>query len=99
MQCTQCMQCPRVNYLACVDLICDSMHDIKHHVGFEMLAASHLTLHVVCWVGCFCARQVWSAGMVMGLIDDIPTCEALVHGMVAEAEAIISGRLAGMLVK
>ena len=37
--------------------------------------------------------------MVMGLIDDVPTCEALVHGMVAEAEAIIRGRLAGMLTK
>ena len=33
----------------------------------------------------------------MGLIDDVPTCEALIEGMVAEAEAIITGRLASMV--
>ena len=41
--------------------------------------------------------SVWSAGAVMGLIDDIPTCEALVEGMVKEAEDIIRGRLAEMV--
>ena len=42
--------------------------------------------------------SVWSAGQVMGLIDDIPTCKVLVSRMVAEAEAIIAGRLPRMLV-
>ena len=32
----------------------------------------------------------------MGVIDDIPSCEALVQGMVDEAEAIIKGRLMAM---
>eukprot|EP00697_Spironema_sp_BW2_P009766 gnl/Spiro4/24769_TR12314_c0_g1_i1.p1 gnl/Spiro4/24769_TR12314_c0_g1~~gnl/Spiro4/24769_TR12314_c0_g1_i1.p1 ORF type:complete len:347 (-),score=106.06 gnl/Spiro4/24769_TR12314_c0_g1_i1:110-1111(-) len=36
---------------------------------------------------------VWSAGPVMGLIDDIPTCKELLERMVKEAEEIISGRL------
>src|SRR5215218_9460639 len=40
---------------------------------------------------------VWSAGMVQGLIHDIPTCAELVHRIVAEAEAIIGRRLAGMM--
>ncbi|TPX33186.1 nitronate monooxygenase [Synchytrium microbalum] len=39
---------------------------------------------------------VWSAGQVLGLIDDIPSCEALLTRMVAEAEDIIKGRLARM---
>lgn len=42
-------------------------------------------------------RGVWSAGMVIGLIDDIPTCEELVARIVAEAEDIIAGRLRAML--
>jgi len=42
---------------------------------------------------------IWSAGMVQGLIHDIPTCEALIHRIVREAEEIISGRLAGMVGK
>ena len=39
---------------------------------------------------------IWSAGMVQGLIHDIPTCAELVSRMVREAEEIIAGRLAGM---
>jgi nitronate monooxygenase len=39
---------------------------------------------------------VWSAGMVQGLIHDIPSCAELVGRIVAEAEAIIGDRLAGM---
>ncbi|MEY4054833.1 MAG: hypothetical protein RL519_168 [Pseudomonadota bacterium] len=40
---------------------------------------------------------IWSAGMIQGLIHDIPTCEVLVSRIVNDAEAIIKGRLAGMV--
>ncbi|WP_397590000.1 NAD(P)H-dependent flavin oxidoreductase [Sphingorhabdus sp.] len=40
---------------------------------------------------------VWSAGMVQGLIHDIPTCADLLSRMVADAEYIIRKRLTGML--
>ena len=40
---------------------------------------------------------IWSAGMVQGLIHDIPTCAELIGRIVAEANAIISSRLAGMV--
>jgi len=40
---------------------------------------------------------IWSAGMIQGLIHDIPTCEVLLSRMVSDAEAIIRGRLDGML--
>jgi len=36
---------------------------------------------------------IWSAGMVIGLIDDIPTCEELLRRIVGDAEEIINGRL------
>jgi nitronate monooxygenase len=39
---------------------------------------------------------IWSAGMVQGLIHDIPTCAELVSRIVREAEEIIDRRLAGM---
>jgi nitronate monooxygenase len=42
------------------------------------------------------AGLVW-AGQVQGLIHDIPTCQELVHRIVAEAEEIISKRLAGCI--
>jgi nitronate monooxygenase len=40
---------------------------------------------------------VWTAGMVQGLIHDVPTVRELVDRIVSEAEALIRGRLAGMV--
>jgi len=36
---------------------------------------------------------IWSVGMNIGLIDDIPSCEELISRIVADAEEIIGGRL------
>lgn len=40
---------------------------------------------------------IWSAGMVQGLIHDIPTCAELVSRIVREAEQIIGARLGRMV--
>lgn len=40
---------------------------------------------------------VWTVGQVMGLIDDIPTCEVLISRMVAEAKAALQDRLNAFL--
>lgn len=40
---------------------------------------------------------IWTAGMVTGLIHDIPTCETLLNRMVQEAEEIIKNRLQNIL--
>lgn len=37
----------------------------------------------------------WSCGMVAGLIDDVPTVQELIDRIMAEAEALITKRLAG----
>jgi len=42
---------------------------------------------------------VWSAGVVMGLIDDVPTCHELLQRIVSDAQFIIEDRLNGFLVK
>lgn len=39
----------------------------------------------------------WSCGMVAGLIHDIPTCQELISRIMREAEALIKGRLMGLL--
>jgi NADH:quinone reductase (non-electrogenic) len=38
----------------------------------------------------------WSCGMVVGLIHDVPTCKELIDRIMAEADALIRQRLAGM---
>jgi nitronate monooxygenase len=40
---------------------------------------------------------VWSCGMVAGLIHDIPTVKELIDRIMAEADRIIQGPLAGAL--
>ncbi len=39
---------------------------------------------------------IWSAGMVQGLINDVPTCKDLIERMVSEAEDLIAARLTRM---
>ena len=39
----------------------------------------------------------WSCGMVAGLIHDIPTCKELIDRIMREADALIQGRLRGLL--
>ncbi len=43
------------------------------------------------------SKGVFWAGMVQGLIHDIPTCQVLIDRIIADAEAIVKGRLAGMM--
>ena len=40
---------------------------------------------------------IFWAGMIQGLIHDIPTCQVLIDRIIGDAEAIIKSRLAGML--
>mgnify|MGYP000669338153 CR=1 FL=1 len=40
---------------------------------------------------------IWSAGMIQGLIHDIPTVKELIDRIVADAEEIIRGRLEAMI--
>ncbi|ARP81567.1 nitronate monooxygenase [Bordetella genomosp. 8] len=40
---------------------------------------------------------IWTVGMVQGLIDDIPTCAALIQRIMAEAESLVRDRLCGLV--
>ena len=42
---------------------------------------------------------VWSAGMIQGLIHDVPTVKELIDRIMSEAESIISSRLKGLVVE
>jgi nitronate monooxygenase len=42
---------------------------------------------------------IWSAGLIQGLIHDIPTCAELITRIVADAENIIRQRLAKFIVE
>ena len=42
-------------------------------------------------------KDIAGAGMIQGLIHDIPTCRELIDRIVADAPAIVNTRLSGML--
>jgi nitronate monooxygenase len=65
-----------------------TIDDIKHLVAGERGRAA---LHAGETDG-----GIWSAGMVAGLIQDIPTCQELVTRIMTEAETLIDRRLSGM---
>ena len=63
--------------------------DIKHlvagAVGREMLKSGDVD------------QGIFWAGMIQGLIHDIPTCQELIDRIMSEAESIAKSRLAGMV--
>jgi len=58
---------------------------VRGYKGAEMLKSGD-TEHGIFW-----------AGMIQGLIHDIPTCQELMDRIIGGAEEIVKGRLAGML--
>jgi nitronate monooxygenase len=63
--------------------------DVRHLVsgaqGAELLKTGDLS------------KGIFWAGMIQGLIHDIPTCQELIDRIIGGAEEIVKGRLAGML--
>ena len=43
------------------------------------------------------SKGIFWAGMVQGLIHDVPTVQELIDRIIGEAEAIVNERLGGML--
>jgi nitronate monooxygenase len=63
----------------------DIRHLVAGAVGRELLQTGDLD------------KGIFWAGMVQGLIHDIPTCQELIDRIIGDAEAIVKGRLGGML--
>jgi nitronate monooxygenase len=63
----------------------DIRHLVAGAVGRELLASGDLD------------KGIFWAGMVQGLIHDIPTCRELIERIIGDAEEIVKGRLGAML--
>ncbi|WP_323034690.1 nitronate monooxygenase family protein [Pararhodobacter sp.] len=66
-------------------------------ISFEDIAADVAGVYPKVMIDGDMEIGAWSCGMVAGLIHDIPTCQQLIDRIMAEADQIIRGRLAGML--
>ncbi|EJL31317.1 nitronate monooxygenase family protein [Novosphingobium sp. AP12] len=63
----------------------DIRHLVAGAVGRELLASGDLD------------KGIFWAGMVQGLIHDVPTCRELIERIIGDAEEIVKGRLGAML--
>ncbi|MBW8754700.1 MAG: nitronate monooxygenase [Sphingomonadales bacterium] len=63
----------------------DIRHLVAGAVGRELLQSGDLD------------KGIFWAGMVQGLIHDVPTCQELIDRIIGEAEAIVKQRFGGML--
>lgn len=87
----------RVLSNAAVERLIEKERELGSSLRFEDIIAEVAGVYPRIMIDGELDAGAWSCGMVVGLINDIPTCAQLVDRIMAEAEEIIAGRLAGIL--
>lgn len=86
----------RVLSNAAVERLIERERQLGDQIRFEDIAAEVAGVYPKIMVDGDLDAGAWSCGMVAGLIHDVPTCRELIDRIMAEAEEIISTRLAGL---
>jgi len=84
----------RVLVNAGVESLLEKERSLGANIKFEDIFAEVAGVYPKIMVEGQMDAGAWSCGMVAGLIHDVPTCKELIERIVAEAEAMIRGRLA-----
>ena len=87
----------RVMANAAVDRLLEKERELGENLRFEDIIEQVAGVYPRIMMEGDMDAGAWSCGMVAGLINDVPTCRALIDRIMDEAETIISARLAGML--
>jgi len=87
----------RVLANAAVDRLLEKERDLGAALKFEDIAGEVAGVYPRIMQDGDMDAGAWSCGMVAGLIRDVPTVRELVDRIMAEADALIRQRLAGML--
>ncbi len=87
----------RVLANAAVDRLLEKERALGDRLEFKDIATEVAGIYPRVMIEGDVEAGAWSCGMVAGLIHDVPTVAELIERIMAEAEAIISRRLAGML--
>ena len=86
----------RVLNNAAVDIIVEKERELGSKISFNDILEQVAGVYPKIMVDGDMDSGAWSCGMVVGLINDIPTCQELIDRIMTEADAIIHQRLAGM---
>ena len=85
----------RVLRNAAVDRLLDKEKALGDKLGFEDIIEEVAGVYPKIMMEGAMDAGAWSCGMVAGLIHDVPTVAELIDRIMAEADALISERLAG----
>ncbi len=83
----------RVLTNSAVERLLEKEQNLGVHLKFEDIMHEVAGVYPKIMVDGEMEAGAWSCGMVAGLINDIPTCKALIDRTMAEATEIIEGRL------
>jgi nitronate monooxygenase len=86
----------RVLRNAAVDVLLQKERELGANLKFEDIIEQVAGVYPKIMLEGTMDAGAWSCGMVAGLIHDIPTCKQLIDRIMAEADAIIHRRLAGL---
>ncbi|MEO1190093.1 MAG: nitronate monooxygenase family protein [Pseudomonadota bacterium] len=86
----------RVLNNAAVDIIVEKERELGSKISFNDILEQVAGVYPKIMVEGDMDSGAWSCGMVVGLINDIPTCQELIDRIMSEANAIIHQRLSGM---
>lgn len=87
----------RVLRNAAVDRVLLKERELGGEVSFEAIAPEVAGVYPRIMQQGDMDAGAWSCGMVAGLIDDVPTCAALLERIMRQAESLIRERLLGFL--
>lgn len=80
-----------------VERIIQKEQELGNGITFDDIAAEVAGVYPRVMLDGEMDAGAWSCGMVAGLINDIPTCKALIDRIMSEADALIQKRLMGTL--
>ncbi len=86
----------RVLRNAAVDVLLNKERELGANLKFEDIIEQVAGVYPKIMLEGTMDAGAWSCGMVAGLVHDIPSCKQLIERIMAEAEAIIHQRLAGI---
>lgn len=80
-----------------VERLLQKERDIGPGITFEDIAPEVVGVYPRVMVDGDMTAGAWSCGMVAGLVHDIPSVQELIDRIMRDAEALIRGRLTGLL--
>lgn len=80
-----------------VEKIIELERELGNNIKFDDIAEGVVGVYPKVMVEGDLNAGAWSCGLVAGLINDVPSCDELISGIMKDAHSMISERLSGLI--